>query len=161
MKRFIIDKLEQWKNSPRRKPLIIYGARQVGKTWAMKEFGKQFYKKVAYFSFYNNPRVSQIFDNGIDLDQIIISLNIEAGFEITPEDTLIIFDEIQNNLRVLESLKYFNENANQYHIIAAGSLLGVAIHEGVSFPVGKVDTIQLYPMNFFRILIRNRQRDAC
>lgn len=95
MKRFIIDKLEQWKNSPRRKPLIIYGARQVGKTWAMKEFGKQFYKKVAYFSFYNNPRVSQIFDNGIDLDQIIISLNIEAGFEITPEDTLIIFDEIQ------------------------------------------------------------------
>ena len=152
MKRFIIDKLEQWKNSPRRKPLIIYGARQVGKTWAMKEFGKQFYKKVAYFSFYNNPRVSQIFDNGIDLDQIIISLNIEAGFEITPEDTLIIFDEIQNNLRVLESLKYFNENANQYHIIAAGSLLGVAIHEGVSFPVGKVDTIQLYPMNFLEFL---------
>ena len=152
MKRFIIDKLEQWKNSPRRKPLIIYGARQVGKTWAMKEFGKQFYKKVAYFSFYNNPRVSQIFDNGIDLDQIITSLNIEAGFEITPEDTLIIFDEIQNNLRVLESLKYFNEIANQYHIIAAGSLLGVAIHEGVSFPVGKVDTIQLYPMNFLEFL---------
>lgn len=152
MKRFIIDKLEQWKNSPRRKPLIIYGARQVGKTWTMKEFGKQFYKKVAYFSFYNNPRVSQIFDNGIDLDQIITSLNIEAGFEITPEDTLIIFDEIQNNLRVLESLKYFNENANQYHIIAAGSLLGVAIHEGVSFPVGKVDTIQLYPMNFLEFL---------
>lgn len=152
MKRFIIDKLEQWKNSPRRKPLIIYGARQVGKTWAMKEFGKQFYKKVAYFSFYNNPRVSQLFDNGIDLDQIITSLNIEAGFEITPEDTLIIFDEIQNNLRVLESLKYFNEIANQYHIIAAGSLLGVAIHEGVSFPVGKVDTIQLYPMNFLEFL---------
>lgn len=128
------------------------GARQVGKTWLMKEFGRTNYDKVAYISFYNNKRMDEVFQNDFDVKRIIMNLNIEAGVTITPGDTLIILDEIQDSPKVLESLKYFCEEAPQYHVVAAGSLLGVTIHEGVSYPVGKVDLLDLYPLNFREFL---------
>ena len=152
MYRSAINALLQWKNKDNRKPLIIMGARQVGKTWLMKEFGRTNYDKVAYISFYNNKRMDEVFQNDFDVKRIIMNLNIEAGVTITPGDTLIILDEIQDSPKVLESLKYFCEEAPQYHVVAAGSLLGVAIHEGVSYPVGKVDLLDLYPLNFREFL---------
>ena len=120
--------------------------------WLMKEFGRTNYDKVAYISFYNNQRMDDVFQNDFDIKRIIMNLNIEAGVTITPEDTLIILDEIQDFPKVLESLKYFCEEAPQYHVVAAGSLLGVAIHEGVSYPVGKADLLDLYPLNFREFL---------
>lgn len=152
MYRSAINTLLQWKNKDNRKPLIIMGARQVGKTWLMKEFGRTNYEKVAYISFYNNKRMDEVFQNDFDVKRIIMNLNIEAGVAITPGDTLIILDEIQDSPKVLESLKYFCEEAPQYHVVAAGSLLGVTIHEGVSYPVGKVDLLDLYPLNFREFL---------
>lgn len=152
MQRFAMDKLLHWKDKDNRKPLVIMGARQVGKTWLMKEFGKTYYKKVAYISFYNNDRMDQVFQMDFDVERIIMNLNIESGTVITPGDTLIILDEIQNSLKALESLKYFCEEAPEYHIVVAGSLLGVAIHEGVSYPVGKVDLLDLYPLSFREFL---------
>lgn len=152
MYRYKIEDLKKWKNSKDRKPLIIRGARQVGKTWLMKEFGKTDYAKCAYINFDENVRMQQLFSEGFDLDRIIQGLKIESNVNIEPENTLIIFDEVQENPRALTSLKYFYEEANQYHIIAAGSLLGVAIHEGTSFPVGKVDFLDLYPLNFYEFL---------
>ena len=152
MYRSAINALLQWKNKDNRKPLIIMGARQVGKTWLMKEFGRTNYEKVAYISFYNNKRMDEVFQNDFDVKRIIMNLNIEAGVAITPGDTLIILDEIQDSPKVLESLKYFCEEAPQYHVVAAGSLLGVAIHEGVSYPVGKADLLDLYPLNFREFL---------
>lgn len=152
MHRFAMDKLLKWKNKDNRKPLIIMGARQVGKTWLMKEFGKQYYEKVAYISFYNNRRMNDVFEMDFDIKRIIMNLNIESGVTITPGDTLIILDEIQDTPKVLESLKYFCEEGAEYHVVAAGSLLGVAIHEGVSYPVGKVDLLDLYPLNFREFL---------
>ena len=152
MFRFAMKKLQNWKEKGNRKPLIIMGARQVGKTWLMKEFGKSFYKKVAYVSFYNNKRMNEVFQVDFDIKRILMNLNIETGVAITPEDTLIILDEIQEAPKVLESLKYFCEEAPEYHIVAAGSLLGVAIHDGVSYPVGKVDILDLYPFNFREFL---------
>ncbi len=152
MYRSAINALLQWKNKDNRKPLIIMGARQVGKTWLMKEFGRINYDKVAYISFYNNKRMDEVFQNDFDVKRIIMNLNIEAGVTITPGDTLIILDEIQDSPKVLESLKYFCEEAPQYHVVAAGSLLGVTIHEGVSYPVGKVDLLDLYPLNFREFL---------
>ena len=152
MFRFTMNSLAEWKEKTNRKPLIIMGARQVGKTWIMKEFGKKYYEKVSYISFYNNKRMSDVFEDDFDIERIIMNLNIESGITITPEDTLIILDEIQNVPKALESLKYFCEEAPQYHIVCAGSLLGVAIHEGVSYPVGKVDMLDLYPMNFREFL---------
>lgn len=152
MFRFAMEKLQNWKEKDNRKPLIIMGARQVGKTWLMKEFGKSFYKKVAYISFYNNKRMNDVFQVDFDIKRILMNLNIETGVAITPEDTLIILDEIQEAPKVLESLKYFCEEAPEYHIVAAGSLLGVAIHDGVSYPVGKVDILDLYPFNFREFL---------
>ena len=119
----------------------------------MKEFGKNEYAKVAYISFYNNDRMNDVFDMDFDVDRIIMNLNIESGVTITPNDTLIILDEIQNAPKALESLKYFCEDANEYHVIAAGSLLGVAVHENVSFPVGKVDMLDLYPFSFREFLL--------
>ena len=147
MKRFAMEQLQNWKEKKNRKPMIIMGARQVGKTWLMKEFGKQFFSKVAYVSFYNNKRMSDF-----DIQRILMNLNIETGVTITPGDTLIILDEIQDAPRVLESLKYFCEDAPEYHVLAAGSLLGVAIHQGVSYPVGKVELLDLYPLNFREFL---------
>ena len=148
-----IKELEEWKNSKDRMPLIIRGARQVGKTWIMKEFGKNNYKKVAYVNFDGNTRMVRLFEGDFDIDRIIQGLKIETQVDIDSENTLLIFDEIQEVPKALTSLKYFCENARQYHILAAGSLLGVALHEGTSFPVGKVDFIDLYPLNFHEFLI--------
>lgn len=152
MIRYAMEQLLEWKNRPNRKPLILKGARQVGKTWLMKEFGRLHFKKVAYVTFYNNRRMKKVFDDDYDIQRILMNINIEAQTEIMPDDTLIIFDEIQDAPRALESLKYFCENAPEYAVIAAGSLLGVAIHEGVSFPVGKVDMLELHPMNYLEFL---------
>ena len=152
MKRYAMQQLVDWKNKPNRKPLVLKGARQVGKTWLMKEFGRQHFAKVAYVTFYNNQRMKRVFDDDYDIDRIIMNINIEAKVEVTPGDTLIIFDEIQEAPRALESLKYFCENAPEYAVVAAGSLLGVAIHKGVSYPVGKVDSIELHPMSFREFL---------
>ena len=153
VERFALKELVQWKNKENRKPLVIMGARQVGKTWLMKEFGKREYKKVAYISFYNNKRIASIFEADYDIKRILTILNAETGLEITPNDTLIIFDEIQNAPKAFESLKYFCEDAPEYHIVVAGSLLGVSIHQGVSYPVGKVDLMNLYPLNFREFLL--------
>lgn len=147
-----MNELKKWKDSPTRKPLIIRGARQVGKTWLMKEFGKQYYKKCAYINFDDNSRMNKLFEDDFDLDKIIQGLKIESNVNIEPENTLIILDEIQETPKALKALKYFYENANQYHIVSAGSLLGVAIHEGTSFPVGKVDFLDLAPLSFFEFL---------
>ncbi len=152
MYRYKIEYLKKWKSSKNRKPLIVRGARQVGKTWIMKEFGRRFYEKCAYINFDDNKRMENLFENGFDLDRIIQGLKIESGVNIEPENTLIIFDEIQETPKALKALKYFCENANEYHIISAGSLLGVAIHEGTSFPVGKVDFLTLTPLNFLEFL---------
>ena len=147
-----IEDLKKWKNSPNRKPLLIRGARQVGKTWLMKEFGKQCYEKYAYINFDDNSRMENLFSEDFDLNKIIQGLSIESGVNIEPESTLIILDEIQETPKALKALKYFCENANKYHIISAGSLLGVAIHEGTSFPVGKVDFLDLFPLSFYEFL---------
>lgn len=152
MKRYAMQALAAWKDRPNRKPLILKGARQVGKTWLMREFGKQYFSKVAYVTFYNNQRMKRVFDDDYDIERILMNVNIETKVEVTPGDTLIIFDEIQEVPRALESLKYFCENAPEYAIVAAGSLLGVAIHEGISFPVGKVDTLDLHPLSFREFL---------
>lgn len=134
-------------------PLILQGARQVGKTWLMKEFGKQHYKNVAYISFDTNDTVKAVFQKGFNIDRIITELGLNVGFKIEPNNTLIIFDEVQECPLALTSLKYFNENAPQYNIIAAGSYLGVAHHEGTGFPVGKVEYINLYPLDFEEFLM--------
>ena len=153
MYRYAIKDLVAWKNSENHMPLIIQGARQVGKTWLMKEFGRQEYKQVAYISFDNNPRLDTLFQKDLNVKRILDGLNIEVGFNITPKDTLIIFDEIQENPLALTSLKYFSENAPEYDIVAAGSLLGVAHHKGTGFPVGKVEYLNLYPLSFKEFLL--------
>lgn len=147
-----MEELIKWKETSNRKPLIIRGARQVGKTWLMKEFGKVHYEKCAYINFDDNTRMNKLFDEDFDLDRIIQGLKIESGVNIEPENTLIILDEIQETPKALKALKYFCENAREYHIISAGSLLGVAIHAGTSFPVGKVDFLDLTPLNFLEFL---------
>lgn len=159
MYRYKIEELKRWKSSQDRKPLIIRGARQVGKTWLMKEFGQNNYEKCAYINFDDNSRMKQLFSDDFDVNRIIQGLKIEAGVNIEPENTLIIFDEIQETPKVLTSLKYFYEKANEYHIIAAGSLLGVAMHEGTSFPVGKVDFLDLCPLNFYEFLEALGEKD--
>lgn len=152
MYRYKFNELKKWKNSSNRKPLIIRGARQVGKTWLMQEFGKREYEKCAYINFDENTRMIKLFSGDFDIERIIQGLKIESGVNIEPENTLIIFDEVQETPKALTALKYFYEKANQYHIVAAGSLLGVAMHEGASFPVGKVDFLDLYPLNFLEFL---------
>ena len=147
-----IEDLKKWKESSNRKPLIIRGARQVGKTWLMKEFGEQYYEKYAYINFDDNTRMNKLFEEDFDIERIIQGLKIESGVNIEPENTLIILDEIQETPKALKALKYFCENAREYHIISAGSLLGVAIHEGTSFPVGKVDFLDLAPLSFFEFI---------
>ena len=153
MYRYAINDLIAWKNSPNHMPLIIKGARQVGKTWLMQEFGKTQYEKVAYISFDSNPRLDTLFKKDFNIKRLIDGLNIEVGFNITPKDTLLIFDEIQENPLALTSLKYFCENAPEYDIVAAGSLLGVAHHSGTGFPVGKVEYLNLYPLSFKEFLL--------
>lgn len=153
MERYAMKKLVEWNKRKNRKPLILKGARQVGKTWLMKEFGRQYFKYVAYVNFDRNDHMVNVFEQDFDIERIIMAINIETGVKIIPEETLIIFDEIQENPRAIASLKYFCEDAPQYAVIAAGSLLGVAIHKGVSFPVGKVDTLELHPLCFGEFLL--------
>lgn len=153
MERYAMEQLVQWNKRKNRKPLILKGARQVGKTWLMKEFGKRYFKYTAYVNFDNNKHMEDVFNLDYDIERIIMAINIETGVKIVPGETLIIFDEIQENPRAIASLKYFYENASEYAIIAAGSLLGVAIHKGVSFPVGKVDTMELNPLSFREFLL--------
>lgn len=152
MRRFALEKLKKWKDSESRKPLIIRGARQVGKTWLMKEFGRECFENVAYVNFDSNVRMKGVFEGQIDIERIILAIEIETGVTIERENTLLIFDEIQEVPRALSSLKYFYENAPEYAIVAAGSLLGVAMHKKTSFPVGKVDFMDLYPLNFQEFL---------
>lgn len=153
MYRTAIEKLIKWKDNPRRKPLIIEGARQVGKTWLMKEFGKQAYADTVYINFDSNSRMAELFASDLDTDRLILGLELYSGRKIDPNNTLLIFDEVQEVPRALASLKYFCENAPQYHIICAGSLLGIALHEGTSFPVGKVNFLKLYPLTFKEFLM--------
>lgn len=148
MKRFALEKLIEWKNKPNRKPLIIRGARQVGKTWLMKEFGRNYFEKVAYVNFDNNKRMQQVFEGEITVERIVLAISAETGISIDIKNTLLIFDEVQEVPKALSALKYFCENAPEYAIVAAGSLLGVALHKGTSFPVGKVDFMDLYPLTF-------------
>lgn len=148
MYRIAIELLKNWKEKKNRKPMIIRGARQVGKTWLMKEFGKTSYENYIYISFDNNQRMQELFSHDLDIERIITGIELYAGQKIKPESMLLIFDEIQEVPMALTSLKYFNENAPQYQIVAAGSLLGVALHPGTSFPVGKVEFMDLYPLNF-------------
>ena len=152
MKRFALERLKEWKEKPNRKPLIIRGARQVGKTWLMKEFGKTSFEKVAYVNFDSNTRMQQVFDGEINIERIVLAISAETGISVNPENTLLIFDEVQEVPKALSSLKYFCENAPEYAVVAAGSLLGVALHKGTSFPVGKVDFMDLYPLTFQEFL---------
>lgn len=151
MKRNAIKELYEWKENNDRKPLVILGARQVGKTWLMKEFGKEAYKKCAYVNFEDNDDLRGMFEHDFDIQRIIA--NIQWATDVTiDEDTLIILDEIQEAPRGITALKYFQEKAPQYHVIAAGSLLGIAMHKNDSFPVGKVDFMNLYPLSFYEFL---------
>ena len=152
MKRHIITELYSWKNSNNRKPLIIQGARQVGKTWLMKEFGKTAYENFVYINFENNNRLLNLFQSDFNIERIINIIEIETNSKINPENTLLLFDEIQEVEKGITSLKYFYENAPEYHIIAAGSLLGVSIQKNNSFPVGKVDFMKLNPLTFLEFL---------
>lgn len=153
MYRIAIEKLFKWKESKYRKPLIIEGARQVGKTWLMKEFGRQAYQDTIYVNFDSNSKMAELFASDLNTNRLIMGLELYAGRKIDPNNTLLIFDEVQEVPRALTSLKYFCENAPQYHIVCAGSLLGIALHQGTSFPVGKVDFLKLYPLSFKEFLM--------
>lgn len=153
MKRLFIEDLKKWKNTKNRKPLIIQGARQVGKTWIMKNFGANYYDKVVYINFESSVRLQSMFKDNFEIKRIIEVFEIETKVKITAENTLILLDEIQEAEKGLTALKYFYENAPEYHIIAAGSLLGVSIQKNNTFPVGKVSFLNLYPLNFEEFLI--------
>ncbi|MDP0344558.1 ATP-binding protein [Glaesserella parasuis] len=159
MQRKILQSLQNWKQNPNRKPLIIQGARQVGKTWVMKHFGEQSFEQVAYINFDNNPRMKTLFSGDYDINRLILGLKIESGVDIKAHNTLIIFDEVQEVPQALSSLKYFYENAPEFYIVSAGSLLGVSLHHQVSFPVGKVDFLPLYPMDFHEFLLAVGKQD--
>ena len=152
MERTAMHSLTEWKNKEKRKPLIVRGVRQCGKTWLIKEFGKRKYAQVAYVNFESSKSMQSIFSADFDINRIILAIQIDTGLRIDPENTLIVLDEIQEAEGGLTSLKYFYENAPQYHVIAAGSLLGVALHSTRSFPVGKVDFMDLYPLSFDEFL---------
>lgn len=161
MYRLAINNLYKWKESKNRKPLIIEGARQVGKTWLMKEFGKEAYDNIAYINFESNSMMSDLFSHDLDTNRIITGLELYVGHKIDPDRTLIIFDEIQEVPKALSSLKYFNENAPEYHIVCASSLLGIALHQGKSFPVGKVDFLKLSPFTFKEFLMAIEKKTIC
>lgn len=150
-----MSKLLAWKNSPYRKPLILKGVRQVGKTWVLKEFGKLYYKNIAYFNFDENKEYKQFFETTKNVERILQNLMLASGQKIEPENTLIIFDEVQDCPEVINSMKYFCENAPQYHVACAGSLLGITLAKPSSFPVGKVNFMQINPMNFTEFLLAN------
>ena len=161
MKRFALQKLIDWKNDAHRKPLILNGARQVGKTWLLREFARTEYKKEAYVICRKNDLARQLFRQDFNIDRILRGLRALTSTDITPGDTLIILDEVQDIPEALEALKYFKEEAPDYHIAVAGSLLGISLHEDVSYPVGKVNVLNLYPMNFEEFLIAKGEEEAC
>ena len=150
-----MSKLLAWKNSPYRKPLILKGVRQVGKTWILKEFGKLYYKNIAYFNFDENKEYKQFFETTKNVERILQNLMLASGQKIEAENTLIIFDEVQDCPEVINSMKYFCENAPQYHVACAGSLLGITLAKPSSFPVGKVNFMQIHPMTFTEFLLAN------
>lgn len=152
MERDKIKEMEAWKGRRNRKPLVIRGARQTGKTWLMKEFGRRYFEKTVYVNFENAPELVSLFTQDLNVKRIMNTLQIYAETQITPNDTLIIFDEIQSVEKGITSLKYFAEDAPQYAIVAAGSLLGMGLHSGISFPVGKVEFMDLHPMTFLEYL---------
>lgn len=152
MYRDAINDLYKWKSKKNKKPLIIEGARQVGKTWLMKEFGKEAYDNVVYINFDSNTQMTNLFSLDYNIERLIKGLELYSNEKILSTSTLIIFDEIQEVPNALESLKYFNENAPEYDIICAGSLLGIALHQGTSFPVGKVEFLNLYPLSYVEFL---------
>lgn len=155
MERLIINDLLKWKESKYRKPLILKGVRQVGKTWILKEFGKRYYDNIAYFNFDEHEEYKQFFETTKDVDRILQNLMFASGQKIKPRETLVIFDEVQDCPKVLNSLKYFHENASEYHVACAGSLLGIALTKPSSFPVGMVDFLQMNPMVFSEFLMAN------
>jgi len=152
MKRNATSFLTAWKASATRQPLIIRGARQVGKTWVMKEFGHSQYEQCAYVNFESNAALRTLFTADFNIGRILTAIQIETGVTVEPGNTLIIFDEIQEAPGALTSLKYFQENAPEYHVISAGSLLGVALNNHTSFPVGKVEFLDMYPLDFTEFL---------
>ncbi len=152
MRRIALKKLLEWKRSANRKPLIVNGARQVGKTWLLREFAKTAYKKEAYIVCRKNDLVKQVFARDFDIGRILRDLRALSKVDITPDDTLIILDEVQDIPEAIEALKYFYEQAPEYHIAVAGSLLGISLHQDVSFPVGKVDELNVFPMDFMEFL---------
>lgn len=153
MKRAELQWLTNWKGSPNRKPLLIRGARQVGKTWLMKEFGRQYYQQVAYINLEEKPVLKNVFKAGYDINRILTSIRIETKLNVESHNTLIILDEIQESPEAITALKYFQENAPEYHVMAAGSLLGVALAQHSSFPVGKVEFLDLYPLDYLEFLV--------
>ena len=161
MERTTIQRLKEWKSKSDRKPLLIHGARQVGKTWLLREFAKREYRKEAYIVCRKNELARQLFSQDFNIDRILRGLRALSGVDITPHDTLIILDEVQDIPEALESLKYFKEEVPEYHIAVAGSLLGISLHQDVSYPVGKVNVINLYPMNFEEFLLAKGENEAC
>ena len=155
MERLVLKKLADWKDSPYRKPLVLTGVRQVGKTWILKEFGRRYYENTAYFNFDENEEYRQFFETTKNVDRILQNLTLASGQNITPGKTLLVFDEVQDSPNVINSLKYFCENAPQYHVASAGSLLGIALAKPSSFPVGKVNFMRIDPMTFTEFLLAN------
>jgi len=153
MKRLLTEKLVEWKNSAHRKPLILKGVRQVGKTWLLKEFGKEYYQNTAYFNFDEHAEYKQFFETTKDVGRILQNLTMASGQTVHPEKTLVFFDEIQECPSALNTLKYFCENAPEYHVVCAGSLLGITLSKPASFPVGKVDFLEMGPMTFTEFLL--------
>lgn len=152
MDRFLMEALTRWKDSPRRKPLILNGARQVGKTWLLKEFARLHFDTVAYVSLDNNPVARNLFDADFDTRRIIRDLSVLTGVAIEPQSTLVVLDEVQSAPKAMASLKYFCEDASEYAVAAAGSLLGISASAGTGYPVGKVDTLDLFPLSFREFL---------
>lgn len=161
MERTVLKELIEWKERADRKPLILNGARQVGKTWLLHEFARLEYKKEAYVVCRKNNLARQLFTQDFDVEGILRGLRAMTSVDITPGDTLVILDEVQDIPEVLEALKYFKEEAPDYHIAVAGSLLGISLHENVSYPVGKVYVINLYPMSFEEFLMAKGEKEAC
>lgn len=160
MERIVLQKLIEWKNSTDRKPLILNGARQVGKTWLLQKLGDEHFNKVAYFVCRKNQSLKEVFSQDLNTQRILRALKALSGIDITPGDTLIILDEVQDIPEAIESLKYFCEEAPEYYIAVAGSLLGISLHKDVSYPVGKVDEINIYPLNFAEFLLAKGEVEA-
>lgn len=160
MERFLMKSLMDWKDSSRRKPLILNGARQVGKTWLLKEFGRIAYQNVAYVTLDNNPEACELFRHGYNVQRILESISLITGEKITQHDTLVIIDEIQAEPRAITSLKYFCENTPGVHIATAGSLLGISASEGTGYPVGKVNTLDLHPLSFREFILATEGRQT-